>query len=184
MLGKPINTDSWDGYPAARNRLLDFIEHNHINNAVILTGDVHSSWAANICKDPYDWRKYNRFTHDGAVAVEIVTSSVTSPSIPVPGLQQLVGDVGKILMPENPHIRYIDLANRGFVTWKSTKNDYKPIGITCLLLASKMTKYILESALLYIQANPNYAKTIRKSPINGLFKIYFNFLLENYLPRP
>ncbi|KID55934.1 alkaline phosphatase [Pseudoalteromonas luteoviolacea] len=116
MLGKPINTDSWDGYPAARNRLLDFIEHNHINNAVILTGDVHSSWAANICKDPYDWRKYNRFTHDGAVAVEIVTSSVTSPSIPVPGLQQLVGDVGKILMPENPHIRYVDLANRGFVT--------------------------------------------------------------------
>lgn len=48
--------------------------------------------------------------------MEIVTSSVTSPSIPVPGLQQLVGDVGKILMPENPHIRYIDLANRGFVT--------------------------------------------------------------------
>ncbi|MBQ4813243.1 alkaline phosphatase D family protein [Pseudoalteromonas luteoviolacea] len=116
MLGKPINTDAWDGYPAARTRLLDFIEANNIDNVIVLTGDVHSSWAANICKDPYDWRKYNRFTHDGALAVEIVTSSVTSPSIPVPGLQQLVGDVGKILMPENPHIRYVDLANRGFVT--------------------------------------------------------------------
>ncbi|ALU45687.1 alkaline phosphatase D family protein [Pseudoalteromonas rubra] len=123
MLGKPINGDAWDGYPAARHRLLDFIEQNQIDNVVFLTGDVHSSWAANICKNPYDWHEYNRFTHEGAIAVEIVTSSVTSPSIPVPGLQQLVGDVGKILIPENPHIRYVDLANRGFVTLEITQDE-------------------------------------------------------------
>ena len=116
MFGKPINADAWDGYPAARDRLLNFVEQRDIKNVVFLTGDVHSSWAADIAKNPYDWREYNRFTNDGALAVEIVTPSVTSPSIPVPGLQQIVGDVGNILKPENPHIRYVDLKNRGFVT--------------------------------------------------------------------
>lgn len=123
MFGKPINADAWDGYPAARERLLNLIEQNNIKNVVFLTGDVHSSWAANIAKNPYDWDQYNRFTHDGALAVEIVTPSVTSPSIPVPGLQQIVGDVGKILQPENPHIRYVDLKNRGFVTLNITQDQ-------------------------------------------------------------
>jgi alkaline phosphatase D len=120
MLGQPINGDAWDGYPAARERLLNFIEQNNIDNVIFLTGDVHSSWAANIAKNPYDWHQYNRFTHDGALAVEIVTPSVTSPSIPVPGLQQIIGDVGKVIKPENPHIRYVDLKNRGFVTLNIT----------------------------------------------------------------
>lgn len=115
VFGKYQNADAWDGYQAARNRLLDFIDRESIDNVAILTGDVHSSWAAEITKNPFDFAQYNHFTGQGAKAVEFVTPSVTSPSIPIAGVQQIVGDVAKVLRIENQHIRYIDFKNRGFV---------------------------------------------------------------------
>lgn len=116
LFGKYLNKDSWDGYQASRDRLLSFIEDEKIDNVVVLTGDVHSSWAAEIAKDPYSRSDYDPFTGEGALAVEIVTPSTTSPSIPVPGLQQLVGDAAKLLQIENQHVKYVDFKNRGFVS--------------------------------------------------------------------
>ncbi|PKP94674.1 MAG: alkaline phosphatase [Alphaproteobacteria bacterium HGW-Alphaproteobacteria-16] len=37
----PIATDSWDGYPAARARLVRTIVERNLNNVVIATGDAH-----------------------------------------------------------------------------------------------------------------------------------------------
>ena len=110
-----VNNDSWDGYPQARQRLLELISQKNIDNTIFLTGDVHSSWAAAIAPQPYDIFSFNPITQDGAVAVELVTPSVTSPTIPIPGLQQLVGDIAFLVPLFNPHIRYIDIKNRGFV---------------------------------------------------------------------
>lgn len=115
LFGQYQNADAWDGYQAARNRLLNFIDKNAIDNVAILTGDVHSSWAAEITNNPYEFAQYNPFTGEGAKAVEFVTPSVTSPSIPVPGLQQIVGDAAQVVRLENQHIRYVDFKNRGFV---------------------------------------------------------------------
>lgn len=120
VFGSYVNKDAWDGYQASRNRLLSFIETNQIDNVVVLTGDIHSSWAAEISPNPYDKDTYDPQTSKGAVAVEFVTSSVTSPTIPIPGVQQLVGDAAKVLRAENPHIKYIDFKNRGFVRMKIT----------------------------------------------------------------
>ena len=43
------NLDQWDGYPAARRRLLDQLRG--APDPVVLTGDVHSSWAADLWLD-------------------------------------------------------------------------------------------------------------------------------------
>ncbi|MDY7024954.1 MAG: alkaline phosphatase D family protein [Pseudomonadota bacterium] len=104
-----VNKDAWDGYQAERNRLLDFVETQQINNVVVLTGDIHSSWAAEIHKNPYDQHDSN------PLAVELVTPSVTSPTIPIPGIQQLVGDIARIIYRANPHIKYVNIKNRGYV---------------------------------------------------------------------
>jgi alkaline phosphatase D len=40
-----LNTDAWDGYPAARNRFFSLLRTMRINDVVVLTGDIHSSWA-------------------------------------------------------------------------------------------------------------------------------------------
>ena len=42
--GIPFNMDSWDGYPAARKRLLDAAREAEAN-LVVLSGDSHNAWA-------------------------------------------------------------------------------------------------------------------------------------------
>ena len=35
--------DTWDGYPVARQRMLDTLASGEVRNPVVLTGDIHSS---------------------------------------------------------------------------------------------------------------------------------------------
>lgn len=46
-----FNVDAWDGYLAAQRRLQDMLARLRPNNPVILTGDIHSAWGANILAD-------------------------------------------------------------------------------------------------------------------------------------
>ncbi|HNJ90850.1 MAG TPA: alkaline phosphatase D family protein, partial [Chitinophagales bacterium] len=53
-LGVPINDDQWDGYPKDQEALLQFLRDSIPNNKVILTGDIHSSWANDVATPSYD----------------------------------------------------------------------------------------------------------------------------------
>jgi alkaline phosphatase D len=107
--GLIINADQWDGYRAERSRVLQLIESGGIDNVVVLTGDIHTSWGMDIVTESADPIFYNPLTGAGSVAVEFVATSVTSP-----GLAQLavVQDVLRVL---NPHIKYVDLARKGYL---------------------------------------------------------------------
>lgn len=95
IFGTPLSDDSWDGYPAERQNILDHIANNSIENFTVLTGDIHTSWALNI-------------KNGGANAgVEFIAPSITSPGSPI--------NVGAILMLENPHIKYVELTEHGYV---------------------------------------------------------------------
>lgn len=50
--GSP-STDAWDGYPAARARLLDSLREGQVEDVIALSGDVHSSWAFEVGPDPF-----------------------------------------------------------------------------------------------------------------------------------
>lgn len=114
--GVYANEDSWAGYPAARSRLLGFIGDNDIDNVVVLTGDVHSSWAMDVTDDavPYD-----PATGEGSFAVEFVTPGVTSPSSPA--IRTLVDG----LRPNSPHLRWADGEHNGFVVLEVTPNEVR-----------------------------------------------------------
>jgi alkaline phosphatase D len=43
--------DAWDGYAASRGRILDFVEKRKPSNMVVLTGDVHANWVADLKAD-------------------------------------------------------------------------------------------------------------------------------------
>ena len=103
LLGLPVNTDQWDGYPAERDRLLDHVMDNNIENIVVLTGDIHSAWGNDI-----PLAGYNPFTGANSMGVEFVASSVTSPSLDLGGLEPLV----QIL---NGHVKHLNIEQRGFV---------------------------------------------------------------------
>lgn len=107
--GGPIilNSDQWDGYQASRSWILDRFETRE--NVVVLTGDLHVSFASELVRDPWDTEAYDSTTGRGAVAVEILTPGITSPS----GLESSVLEFG---LQQNPHIRYGEVEHRGFVT--------------------------------------------------------------------
>ncbi|MCB0502843.1 MAG: alkaline phosphatase D family protein, partial [Bacteroidetes bacterium] len=50
-----INADQWDGYTAERTRLYDFIVDNSMDNVVVLTGDIHTSWANDLPYSIFDY---------------------------------------------------------------------------------------------------------------------------------
>jgi alkaline phosphatase D len=108
-----LNPDQWDGYAPARARIHAALAgdgtHPAINNVVILTGDIHTSWAMDITPDPNNPTVYNPLTGVGSLAVEFVATSVTSP-----GLDQLQ-QVQDAIRAQNPHIKYVDLAGKGYL---------------------------------------------------------------------
>ena len=46
--GRGFNSDAWDGYAANRDRIVGGLVHSPVRNAVVLTGDVHAHWAAEV----------------------------------------------------------------------------------------------------------------------------------------
>ncbi len=101
--GFPVNNDQWDGYPAERDSLFGHLVSNNIDNAVVLTGDIHTSWANDL-----PGSNYVASTGDGSVGVEFVVTSVTSASFPIPVGQNLIVSL-------NPHIKYADLTRKGYM---------------------------------------------------------------------
>lgn len=109
--GASLWLDSWDGYAATRDRLLSHIRRNKIHNVVVLTGDVHSSFAADLSDNPYDPDNYNRHTGAGSLAVEFVCPSVTSPGFP-----PVIAETGaRTIMDASPHIKFAELRQHGFI---------------------------------------------------------------------
>jgi len=101
-------TDGWDGYPAARSRLFaDIIKHRPAN-PVVLSGDVHTFFAADLKPD------FNRATSrdNPVIATEFCGTSITSSSRPQARTEQYVAD--------NPHIKYGRSDRRGFVMMEVT----------------------------------------------------------------
>ncbi len=110
--GKPFNVDQWDGYAANRQRVLDYIDNQAIDNTVILAGDIHSSWAMDITTNPYDPSSYDALTGTGSRAVEFVTPPVSSPGIedPIKAAQ-----MGAFVRSQNPHMKFVELNKRGYI---------------------------------------------------------------------
>ncbi|WP_199244023.1 alkaline phosphatase D family protein [Bacterioplanes sanyensis] len=102
---RPFNYDQWDGYPAARSRLFDLIEQQDIDNVVVLTGDIHSSWALELHRDPF-------MDNSQALAVELVTPAVSSPGIEHRTRAALAASSLQALLP---HLQFVDFYHRGYV---------------------------------------------------------------------
>lgn len=94
--------DTWAGYPAARRRLLDAVRDADVRNPVVLTGDVHNHWAAEVPGDPDD-------PTSRPVATELVCSSVSSGG---DGADR--ADAGHETFAANPHLRFFN-DQRGYV---------------------------------------------------------------------
>jgi len=106
----PLNLDAWDGYPAARSRLLAASQEADAN-LVVLSGDSHNAWAFDLAQD-------------GARAgVEMAGQSVTSPGLEayLPGADP--ARVASALIGASPDMRWTDSSGRGYLTLTLTPDE-------------------------------------------------------------
>jgi alkaline phosphatase D len=103
--GAVLNFDQWDGYPAARQRLL--LQAAQAQRAVVLTGDIH---LAAIGRLP-------------GVGVEFVTSSISSTGLVPADLAEVVAGF--------PDVADAELAHRGYtrhtITPESWTAEYRTV---------------------------------------------------------
>ena len=100
----PFNTDQWDGYTADRDTLFKYLTENSIDNTVVLTGDIHSSWGNDLSVNPLD-------PSAATVAVEFVTPGITSPAFDDP---VEAARTGVFVQEVLPRVRYVELNQRGY----------------------------------------------------------------------
>ncbi len=101
-LGLPMNLDAWDGYPAARARLLGTAQRLGAD-LVVLAGDSHNAWA-------------NDLHNDGRPAgVEFAGQSVSSPGFETYLSNASPAAVADALRGANPLLRWADTSGRGYM---------------------------------------------------------------------
>ncbi|TAK44065.1 MAG: hypothetical protein EPO28_05300 [Saprospiraceae bacterium] len=113
-----IRMDRWDGYPAERSEIFDFFYKNNLRNIIVVTGDVHTSWAFELTGDPLNPSKYNRKTGMGVTGAEFVTPSVSSFNFDevVPKFVTWEAKRRFCKKKNNPHLRFLDLNHHGYMT--------------------------------------------------------------------
>lgn len=113
------NPDAWDGYPVERDRILAHLEQHDVDNVVFVTGDIHSSWGAELPRHPFDTLKYDPVTGEGSLAVEFVTPSISSANLneilnKPPRNSQSIG-TEQLAMSFNRHFKYVELDSHGYL---------------------------------------------------------------------
>ena len=97
--------DGWNGYPAARARLIDFLAERRIANPIVLSGDIHAFLVNDL----------NRRADDPAssiVATELVATSISSPARPQRDFDRW--------LPQNPNVRLARSDYRGYLSVDAT----------------------------------------------------------------
>ncbi|ODV10073.1 MAG: hypothetical protein ABT20_09075 [Rubrivivax sp. SCN 70-15] len=92
-------TDGWDGYPAARRRLLGTVADKRVPGVVVLGGDVHTNYVADLRPDFDDPKS-------PVVASEFCGTSITSLSLPQSRIDAALAF--------NPHVKLARGDRRGY----------------------------------------------------------------------
>jgi alkaline phosphatase D len=110
-----FNPDAWDGYQVQRRRILDFLARERIGNPIVLTGDIHSAWVADLKPDFLD-------PASPVVATEFVCTSISSsfPETFVPLIEANLGPTSR-----NPHIKFFEGRHRGYTLCEVTPGQWR-----------------------------------------------------------
>lgn len=137
-----VSMDGWDGYAASRERIVRGWQDAGVRNPVVLTGDVHRHWAADIRADARD-------PDAPVVGSELVCSSITSTG-------DGSGATTDPMMAWNPHLRfYAD--QRGYVRTRITPEamtaDFRVLDRVTVPGAAATTKasWVLEDGVRGLQ---------------------------------
>jgi alkaline phosphatase D len=106
-----FSDDAWDNYVADRDGLRDHIAAVGASNPVVLTGDTHANYVADVKANFED-------PASATVASELVGTSISTGGN---GVEQNPGDA--VQLAENPHIKLIN-RKRGYVRNRITRDNW------------------------------------------------------------
>jgi alkaline phosphatase D len=98
--GEQFWTDGWNGYPAARQRLLESTVRSGATNPVFCSGDIHAFLVSNLQREPADPKS-------PVVAAEFTTTSISSQAMPQEELDKR--------RQENPSVVWANSERRGYL---------------------------------------------------------------------
>ncbi|MET9381833.1 alkaline phosphatase D family protein [Streptomyces sp. NPDC002928] len=102
-LPSQVSMDSWDGYPASRERVLAGAEAAGVDNLMVLTGDVHVHYGFDVKRDYAD-------PNTRTLGTEVVTSSISSG-----GNGSAKPSNWATYLAANPHMKFYN-GLRGYAT--------------------------------------------------------------------
>jgi alkaline phosphatase D len=107
-----LSMDAWDGYAPTRDRILGHVMARDISNLIVLTGDVHAHYAADLKADFND-------PASATIGAEFVGTSISTR-----GDGMDFPDNGGVLLSENPHIKFVN-AQSGYVVCDITHQRWR-----------------------------------------------------------
>ncbi|MGH3742456.1 MAG: alkaline phosphatase D family protein, partial [Micromonosporaceae bacterium] len=109
--GELFNMDNWAAYVPARERILNFLQRGRTPNPVVLAGDIHATFV-NDLKASFDKESSD------IVATELACTSISSTK------PDAVNDQIEAARPDNPHVKYYNGRERGFVRCDLTRDEW------------------------------------------------------------
>jgi alkaline phosphatase D len=115
--------DMWEGYPAERERLLNFMEKQKMNNVVVVSGDSHTSWSLDLARDP----SVLNTSKEQILGVEFATPSLTSANADEFVSTWKAKVAQHILRKKkyNPHLKFVDIIHHGYLILTLTPEEAK-----------------------------------------------------------
>ncbi|MDN3646767.1 alkaline phosphatase D family protein [Pontixanthobacter aestiaquae] len=107
MAGLPFNMDAWDGYPAARERLLKSAQEADAN-LIVLAGDSHNGWASELAN------------MGAPAAIEFAGHSVSSPGMEAFLTWIKPEDMAAQSVQTNEQLKWANTKHRGYMSVELT----------------------------------------------------------------
>lgn len=107
-----LNMDAWDAYHESRRRILHWIARYRVQNTIVLTGDIHSAWAADLKPDFLD-------PASPIVGSEFVCTGISS------GFTDDLAILVNYSIAGNPHVKYFNGLKRGYTLCDVTPAEWK-----------------------------------------------------------
>lgn len=104
----PLYTDTWGGYPVARERFFNHLKAEGIEDALVITGDAHEFWANEL-----------RTQKGEKMGIELCTSSLSSPTLAA-FMGRSVIDYALLVTRHNKDVRFYDALYHGYLDLELT----------------------------------------------------------------
>ncbi len=155
-----VSSDTWEGYRPSRQRVMNTIRDLQLSNVVVLTGDVHSSWAYDVPVNP--WDGYDPASGRGTTAIEIVTPAITSPSgfgTPEQAAQRV-----ERYRKERPHLRYVEGLHRGYLVLDVTRERAQADWYFVATVAERSTAEQFDKGFVSVAGRPHLESVASAAP--------------------